>query len=71
MKRPSRKASLRSKPRPTPDQIRHYMRALSDEHQLEWHRELHSDAPYWVYLLNLHLRMVELDHLEAAAAELL
>ena len=28
-------------------------------------------APYWVYLIGLHLRMVELEHLEEAVQELL
>lgn len=56
---------------PTPDQIRRYIECSSDEHQFAWHHELHTAAPHWVYLLGLHLRLVELDHLESAAKELL
>jgi hypothetical protein len=47
------------------------MECMADEHQLAWHTELLSSAPHWVYLLGLHLRMCELEHLEPAAGELL
>jgi hypothetical protein len=71
MKRASRRRSVPNKPTPSADQIRQYVQLMSDQHQKAWQHELHSKAPHWTYLLGLHLRMVELDHLEAAAAELL
>jgi len=51
--------------------IRRYMAALADNHQQEFQTELQSAAPYWEYMLTVHLRLVELEHLEAAAEELL
>ena len=71
MKRASRKQAAVKKDEPTPDQIRNYIQCMSDEHQRAWQTELMTSAPYWVYLLGLHLRMVELDHMEAAVEELL
>jgi len=71
VKRTSRKPCRTRKNDPSPDQIRHYMECMADEHQLAWHTELLSSAPHWVYLLGLHLRMCELEHLEPAAGELL
>jgi hypothetical protein len=56
---------------PTSDQISQYMHALAEEHQAAWHAELTSPAPHWVYLIGLHLRLVELEHVEEAAQELL
>jgi hypothetical protein len=57
---------------PTADQIRLYMEKMADEHQQGWHEELTgATPPHWVYLLALHLRIVELDHLAVAAEELL
>ena len=66
-----RKQSTHRKPEPTPDLLRQYMQTLSEEHQEAWHSELMSAAPYWTYLLGLHLRLVELENLEAGAEELL
>jgi len=72
MKKASRKPSARTrKTEPTPDQIRQYMLCLADEHQLAWHEELLGSAPHWVYMLALHLRLVELELLESASGDLL
>ena len=72
MRKASRKSSARTrKTEPTPDQIRRYIQCSADEHQCAWQAELTSSAPHWVYLLGLHLRLVELDHLEAAVEEFL
>jgi hypothetical protein len=72
MKKNSRKLSgSTGKTLPTPDQIRRYIECSADEHQFAWHHELLSDKPHWVFLIGLHLRLVELDHLEAATKELL
>ena len=56
---------------PTPDDIRRYIQCSADEHQLAWKTELTSATPYWVYLLNLHLRLVELERMEEGMEELL
>lgn len=69
MKRPTRRI-----PQPQPaslDVMRDFIRATLEEHQLEWHAQLTSDQPFWIHLLGLHLRMVELDRMEEAIAELL
>ena len=47
------------------------MRLMADEHQQAWHEELMDHAPYWIYLIGLHLRMVELEHMETAVQEFL
>lgn len=70
MKKTSRKRRLRAAT-PTPDQIQAYIQAMNEQHQLEWRAELKSSAPHWEYLLGLHLRLVELEHLESGSAELL
>jgi hypothetical protein len=70
MKRCTKRLASR-KPEPTPDQVRQYMQALAEEHYQAWHAELTTSAPHWVYLIGLHLRLVELEHLEEAAAEFL
>jgi hypothetical protein len=71
MKKTSRKQCRTRKNEPTPEQISQYVHCLTDEHQLAWQAELTSTAPHWVYLIGLHLRMCELEHLESAAGELL
>jgi hypothetical protein len=71
VKRTSRKQRRHGKSEPSPDQIRRYLDHMADEHQLAWHTELLSAAPEWVYLLGLHLRLVELEHLQEGAAVLL
>ena len=73
MKRPCRRRTTQNSPTtlPTPDQIRRYIQCSADEHQLAWRGELTSAAPHWVYLLNLHLRLVELEHMEEGVEELL
>jgi hypothetical protein len=72
MRKASRKPAARTrKTDPSPEQIRRYMQLMSDQHQLEWGAELRSQAPHWVYLIGLHLRMVELDRMEEAVQELL
>ena len=70
MKRGRKQAAAR-KTEPTPDQIRGYMQALAEQHHEAWQAELTSSAPEWIYLLALHLRMAELEHLDEAAVELL
>ena len=69
MKKTSRKRRRPAKP--TPDQIQAYIQTMNEQHQLEWQAELKSSAPHWEYLLDLHLRLVELEKLESASAELL
>lgn len=72
MRKHSRKTTARNpKPLPTPDQIRRYIECSVDEHHLSWQAELISSEPHWVYLLGLHLRLIELEQLETAARELL
>ncbi len=71
MRRASRTRVCRRKPNPTADEIRGYMQALDEEHQAAWYQELLTSAPHWVYLINLHLRMVELEHMEEGVQELL
>jgi len=44
---------------------------MSENHNEQWSAELMTTAPYWTHMLALHLRMVELDHLEEAVEELL
>ena len=73
MKRPRRGKTAHTHPSnpPTPDQIRRYVQCAADEHHLSWQAELTSDQPHWVYLLGLHLRLVELDRMEEGVEELL
>lgn len=71
MKRTSRKRLASKIAEPTLDQIRQYVQAMADEHQQAWQQELMEKAPYWVYLIGLHLRMVELEHMETAVQEFL
>jgi hypothetical protein len=53
------------------DELLAFARLLIDQYQQEWHRELQEEKPEWIYLLNLHLRMVELEQMEPAVKELL
>jgi hypothetical protein len=53
-----------------PDEIQQYVQTLYDEHQQEWQSAILDPAPDWPFLLALHLRMIELDHLETAVQEL-
>ena len=69
MKRMRRKR-LASAP-PPPDQIRRYMQKLADQHHQDWQLELMEAAPHWVHLIALHLRLIELENMEAAVQELL
>jgi hypothetical protein len=69
MKRASRRA-----PAAQPvsvDTLRSFIQASIDEHQKAWLAELTSDTPFWVNLLGVHLRLVELDRLEEGVGELL
>ena len=71
MKRTRRK---RSAPKPadsSPDLLRQYVQKMAEQHQEEWQVELMEAAPHWVYLLGLHLRLIELENLESAVQELL
>jgi hypothetical protein len=71
MKRSPRRKPATPKAEPSSDQILQFLGCLEEAHQLSWHAELVSSAPYWEYLVALHLRMVELEHTESAAQELL
>jgi hypothetical protein len=71
MRKASRKQCRTRKTEPTPDLIRRYIQCSADEHHLSWQAELTGSAPHWTYMLGLHLRLIELEHLEAAAGELL
>ena len=70
MKRCNKQPASR-KPEPTADQIRRHMQCMANEHHEAWHAELTSSQPHWVYLIGLHLRLVELEHLEEAVQEFL
>ena len=55
---------------PTPgDQIRTYLHELVDQHYQAWDQQLHQTEPEWSHLLALHLRLVELENMEAALQE--
>jgi hypothetical protein len=69
MKRPRHRTQPRQPV--TVDTLRSYMQAMSENHNEQWSAELMSDAPYWIHMLGLHLRMIELDRLEEAVGELL
>lgn len=71
MRRPSRKKSARTKTEPTADQLQKYIAAMHMDHALQFGHELHSAAPHWEYLLALHVRMTELEHLAPGVEELL
>ena len=72
MKRPCRRKTAQTTTTPpTPDQIRRYIQCSADEHQFAWQDELKSSAPHWAGLLNLHLRLVELEKMEEGMEELL
>ena len=70
MRRASRKKSVRKKTPPTADQLQNFIDAMRVEHEFHFTRELHSAAPNWEYLLALHLRMTELEHLVPAVGDL-
>jgi hypothetical protein len=53
------------------DTLRSFIQATTDEHQRAWHAELTGDTPFWIHLLGLHLRLVELERLEEGVGELL
>lgn len=55
----------------SPEQIREFIEASADEHQELWQEQLLGDAPDFDYMLALHLRLVELEHLEHGVKELL
>jgi len=59
------------KPCPTHDEFQAYLGKFYDQHKKEFCDELLDPAPEWIYLLGLHLRLVELEHLDPAIAELL
>lgn len=71
MKHTSRRRSSKPKPEPAPDVMRRYIETMVTDHQQEWQRELMDEAPHFEYLLGIHLRLVELEHLEGAVQELL
>ena len=53
------------------DVLRSFIHATTDEHQRAWQAELTGDTPFWIHLLGLHLRLVELERLEEGVGELL
>jgi hypothetical protein len=59
------------KTEPTPDQIRQYMQKMVDQHLQDWREQVLGDSPHWVYLLAIHLRLIELEGMENAVQELL
>jgi len=68
---PRRKTNRKAKKtEPTQDQILRYMQCMMDEHQMVWHTTLVSSQPRWRYLLNMHMRMVELEHMQRCLEEL-
>ncbi len=72
MKRTSRKRACRPQTAPpSVDVLRRYIEALADDHQREFQAELAGKAPHWEYLVGLHLRLAELEHMETAAGEFL
>ena len=71
MKRCSRKPHTATQKKPSVDELRNHMQALADQHHEEWSLELAEERPEWIHMLALHLRMVELEHLEGAVEELL
>ena len=55
---------------PTPgDQIRTYLQELVDQHHQDWNQQLQQAEPEWSHLLALHLRLIELENMEAALQE--
>ena len=71
MKRSRKRCMNRHIGESTPGQILAHVDFLIDEHLGAWQSEVFSDAPRWPVLLGLHLRLVELEHLESGAGELL
>lgn len=56
---------------PTFEDLSQYVQQMANEHQKAWRRELMGKAPCWECLIAMHLRMVELEHLESAVQEFL
>jgi hypothetical protein len=55
---------------PTPgDQLRSYLQELVEQHHRDWNDQLQQAEPEWSHLLALHLRLVELENMEAALEE--
>ena len=73
MKRSRKKQSVSTSPAPEPtaEQLQQYIECMAEDHQKAWHHELMGESPYWEHMLGLHLRLVELEHMESAAQELL
>jgi hypothetical protein len=59
------------KSQPTLDELQAYLEKFYQQHQQEWQAEILEAAPEWHYLLGLHLRMVELENMQAAMGEFL
>lgn len=51
------------------DEVRQYVQRLYDEHQQEWQGAILDPVPDWTFLLALHLRMIELENMQAAIEE--
>lgn len=71
MKSTRRKRRTSTSAEPTADQIRNYMQKMAEQHHQDWQLELTTEAPHWVYLIALHLRLIELENMETAVRELL
>ena len=70
-RKPSPSRARRTHTHATNDELLNFARLMIDQYQQEWHRELQEAKPEWIYLLNLHLRMVELEQMEPAVKELM
>ncbi len=55
----------------SPDSLRAYIEEVLLAHQLEWARHLAGAEVDWTIMLGLHLRLVELEHLEEHLEDLL
>ncbi len=55
----------------SPDSLRADIEEVLLAHQLEWARRLAAERIDWTIMLGLHLRLVELEHLEEHLEDLL
>lgn len=56
---------------PMIEDIRASFEEIMNACQERWQEEVMSDAPRWGHVLGVHIRLCELERLEAAAEELL
>jgi hypothetical protein len=71
MKKRRTKPTIRPQSESSPDEIRAYLEKFYDQHQAEWHAEILDPHPEWIYLLGVHLRLIELEKMESALEEVL